>query len=189
MSSEEFSNSVMRLAETLVKELPIINEKAALNAYGMMKNRIINEGTIGENKSLGGYSDNPLPAFFFKDKAANSQGEAAYLKAKKSGEGISYNDWREANNRPTEHKTLSFTGTTLNDIGVAKQVVDGVKIVTIVGAKNTKTRSSGKSTSEIMDYLGEQVGDFLSPNTREQQITEKFINKEVDKIIKKSFKS
>lgn len=188
MSPEDFSNSVMRLAETLIKELPIINEKAALNAYAMMKNRITEEGTIGENKSLGGYSDNPLPAFFFKDKAENDQGEAAYLKAKKSGEGISYKKWREANNRLTDHKRLSFTGTTLNDIGVIKSLVNGTKVITSVGAKNTKTRKDDKSTSEIMNYLGDQVGDFLSPNTHEQQITEQFINKEVYKIIKKTFK-
>lgn len=188
MSPQEFSISVQKLAEALIKELPIINEKAAISAYGMMKNRIINEGTIGENKSLGGYSDNPLPAFFFKDKAANSQGEAAYLKAKKSGEGISYKDWREANNRPTDHKTLSFTGTTINDIGVVKSLVEGTKVITSVGAKNTKTRKDGKTTSEIMDYLGDQVGDFLAPNNQEQQITKTFIDKEVDKLIKKTFK-
>jgi len=188
MTSAQFSNMVTQLAQELVKELPVINEKAALNVYAMVKNRIINDGTIGENKSLGGYSDNPLPAFFFKDKAANSSGEAAYKKAKKSGEGISYKDWRAANNRPTDHKTLSFTGTTFNDIGVIKQLIDGTKVVTVVGAKNTKSRANGKTTSEIMDYLGEQVGDFLSPNTQEVQLITSFYNKEIDKIIKKTIK-
>jgi len=192
MTSEDFSKFAIQLAENLAKELPTINEKAALNAYGMVKNRVINDGTIGENKSLGGYSDNPLPTFWFIGKSANKSGDKALAKAleKENGKekGISYKRWREANNRPTDHKTLSFTGTTFNDIGVIKQLIDGTKVITIVGAKNTKNRENGKTTSEIMGYLGDQVGDFLSPNQAEVKLLENFYNKEIDKIIKRSIK-
>jgi len=194
MTSAEFSQMTMRLAEELRRELPIINEKAALNAYAMMKNRIINEGTIGENKSLGSYSDNPLPSWWFKGKALNKGGEKELIKSlrkeNKDGQdpGISYERWREANNLPTDHKTLSFTGTTLNDVGVTKSINEGTKVVTIVGAKNTKNRDNGKTTSDILNYLGDDYGDILAPNQAEQNLTFTFINKEVDKIIKRVIK-
>ena len=81
MTSAEFSQMTMRLAEELTRELPVINEKAALNAYAMMKNRIINDGTIGENKSLGEYSDNALPSWWFKGKALNKGGENELIKS------------------------------------------------------------------------------------------------------------
>lgn len=187
MKSEEFKSSVNKLSVLLAENLPVINEKMAINAYAMMKDRIINEGTIGDGKQLGEYSDNKLPAFFFKDKAANSSGQQFYLKAKKKGNGISYKEWREANNRPTDHVSLSFTGSTLNDIGVIKQLKDGVKVVTIVGAKNTKTRTNGKTTEQITEYLGDQYGDFLAPNDAEEKILKNFLENEVTKLIKQAF--
>lgn len=188
MTPSEFSHSLNKLSEVLIQELPAINEKIALNTYAMMKNRVINEGTIGEGKSLGKYSNNELPAFFFKDKAANSKGEAFYLKAKKEGKGISYEEWRKENNRPTDHVTLSFTGTTLNDFGVVKSLVQGKKIVTTVGAKNTKVRANGKTTSDIGGYLKEQYGDFLQPNKSEVMLIEKSLDTQVNQIIKNYFK-
>jgi len=194
MTSAEFSQMTMRLAEELTRELPVINEKAALNAYAMMKNRIINDGTIGENKSLGEYSDNALPSWWFKGKALNKGGEKELIKSlrkeNKDGQdpGISYKRWREANNLPTDHKTLSFTGTTLNDVGVTKSITEKDRVITIVGAKNTKNRDNGKTTSDILNYLGDDYGDILAPNQTEQNLTFTFINKEVDKIIKRVIK-
>lgn len=188
MTPNEFKQQLHNLSELMVQNLPTISEKMAVNAYAMMKSRVINEGTIGENKNLGEYSDNKLPSFFFKGKAANNSGETFYEKAKKSGEGISYKEWREANNRPTDHVTLSFTGTTFNDIGVVKQLVEGTKVVTIVASKNTKNRSNGKSTSEITSYLKDQYGDFLQPNQQEEKVLQQFLDNEVNKLIKQAFK-
>lgn len=188
MTPKEFEILVNSFSETLIKELPQINEKVAQNAYSLMKNRIINDGTIGENKSLGTYSDNELPSFYFKDKSANTSGEAYYLKAKKEGKSISYKKWREANNRPTDHVTLSFTGTTLNDIGVIKSLVEGTKVVTVVGAKNTKIRENGKTTSDIGGYLKDQYGDFLQPNNAEIQILENSLDTHLNILIKNLFK-
>jgi len=186
MDSKEFSKTLKSFSEKITEGLQPINEKVALNAYAMTKNRVINEGTIGDGKSLGGYSTNEMPAFFFKDKALNNSGEAFYEKKKKAGEGISYKEWREANNRPTDHVTLSFSGTTFNDIGVIKQLVDGVKVVTIVGPKNTKTRKGGETTSEIVGYLQERYGDFIKPNKEEEELLKATLSNEVNKLIKKS---
>lgn len=186
MDSNQFSQTLKSFSQKIIEGLQPINEKVALNAYAMAKNRIINDGTIGEGKSLGGYSDNELPSFFFKDKALNKKGEDFYLKKKKEGEGISYKEWREANNLPTDHVTLSFSGTTLNDIGVIKELKEGLRVVTIVGPKNTKNRLNGKTTFEVVGYLQERYGDFIKPNKEETKILEQTLNDEVNKLIKKS---
>ena len=188
MSPSEFNKKVELLGQLIQQGLPVINEKMALNGYALMRDRIQNEGTIGQNKSLGDYSDSELPAFFFKDKALNGGGENFYLKAKKDGKGISYKDWRRANNRPTDKVTLTFSGTTLKDIGVVKQVSDGNKVVTVIGPKNTKTRKDGKSTSDVVDFLGDRYGDFLEPNKEESAKLQKFLNNEVSNIINQVFK-
>ena len=188
MDASEFKAQLNNFSELVIRNLPTINEKMALNAYAMIKNRVVNDGTIGENKSLGGYSENDLPAYFFKNKALNKKGEEFYEKKQKKGEGISYKEWREMNNRPTDHVTLSMTGTTFNDIGVIKQLAEGTKVVTVVGAKNTKNRSNGKTTSEITSYLGDMYGDFLQPNNAEEKILQEFLDQELNKLIKQSFK-
>jgi hypothetical protein len=186
MDSKDFSANLKKLSNALIVALPVINEKVAVNAYALMRQRVIERGTIGEDQPLGTYSENPLPAFYFKDKALNNSGEAAYQKAKKSGEGISYADWRRVNNRPTDHVTLSFSGTTLNDIGVIKALQEGTKIITIVGAKNAKTRKSGKTTSDIIGYLQEQYGDFIKPNKQETELLKRTLTSEVNKVIKQN---
>lgn len=185
MDSSQFSQYLQKFSQQTIEALPAINEKVALNAYAMMRDRIVNKGTIGENESLGEYSDNPLPAFFFKGKALNNSGQAAYLKAQKSGDGLSYKDWRAANNRPTDHVTLSFSGTTFNDIGVVKVIQDGIRVSTQVGAKDTKSRESGLSTTEIVGFLKDQYGEFIRPNKEETAILKNTLTVEVNKLIQR----
>lgn len=195
MDSNQFSQTLKSFSQKIIEELPSINAKIALNAYGMTKDRIDEFGTIGENQSLGEYSDASIPLFFTKNgkvMAPFSSGERIkkardlYEKKKKAGEGMSYKEWRTANNLPTDHVTLSFSGTTINDIGVIKELKEGVRVVTIVGPKNTKTRLNGKTTSEIVGYLQERYGDFIKPNKEETKILEQTMNNEVSKLIKKS---
>lgn len=186
IEAKDFSKYLENLSKNLIEALPAINEKVAVNAYALMRQRVIEKGTIGEDKSLGEYSENPLPTFYFAGKALNSKGEKALEKAKKNGEGISYGEWRRANNRPTEHVTLSFSGATLNDIGVIKQIKEGIKTVTIVGPKNTKQRANGKSTSDIVGYLQEQYGDFIKPNKQETELLKATLTSEVNKVLKQN---
>ena len=187
MRPEDFHKAVETLGVLIQQNLPAINEKMALNAYAKMRDRIQNEGTIGEDKSLGKYSENELPAFFFKGKSLNAKGEEFYLKAKKKGKGISYADWRKANNRPTDKVNLTFSGTTLQDIGVVRQINQDNRVVTVVGPKNTKTRKDGQSTEDIVDHLGDMYGDFLEPNREEEAELQKFLNNETMKLIKQVF--
>lgn len=191
MTPAEFENMLENFTAALAVEMPIINEKMALNAYAMMKDRIINEGTIGEGKSLGTYSDNKLPAFYFTGKSTNKGADALLAKEldkENKGEGISYKEWRQANNRPVDHVTLSFTGTTLNDIGVVRRAAEVGLVITTVGPKNTKTRSNGKTTEEIAGYLADQYGDILAPSAEEKEILQRFLDKEFQKIISRFIK-
>lgn len=195
MDSNQFSQTLKSFSQKIIEGLQPINKKVALNAYAMAKDRIDEFGTIGEGKSLGEYSDNKIPLFFRKNgnlQAPYSSGELVktahdfYLKRKESGEGISYKEWRTANNLLTDHVKLSFSGTTLDDIGVIKELKEGLRVVTIVGPKNTKNRLNGKTTSEVVGYLQERYGDFIKPNKEETKILEQTLNNEVNKLIKKS---
>lgn len=194
MSADEFDSAVNRLSAMITDQLPAINEKMALDASAMVKDRILNTGIKADGSSLGEYSDNRLPTFFFKDKELNKAGENFYLSRKKkdaknANPGISYKEWREANNRPTDHVTLSFSGTTLRDVGVIKQLVSGARISTAVGPKNTKLRGNGDTTEKITDeYLAPRYGNFMEPNSAEKEKLKTYLTGEVNKIINETFR-
>lgn len=169
MKANELGNKIKQFNELLVLEMPRINETVALNAFALVRNRINNTGTLGNGNSMGGYSTTELPAFFFNGKSLNNSGDKFVEKAKKSGEKISYKEFREANNRPTDHVTLNFSGDMWKDIGVVKEYVTGTKIVTVIGAKNTKVRSkSGLTTDTIMEGHNAHYGDFLEVSNDEE---------------------
>lgn len=189
MKADQFPSAMNKLSELITAAMPAINEKVALDGAAMVKDRIINTGINANGTSLGTYSERELPSFFFKDKALNNSGQKAYEDAKKNGEGISYKKWREANNRTTDHVTLSFSGTTMRDVGVRKQLIEGTKVITSIGAKNTKIRSNGDSTETIVDeYLQPRYGNFMQPNDTETKILKNNLENEIKKLINESFK-
>lgn len=206
MEAHEFTASVEKLRVLLTTNLPTINEEMALDATAMIKDRVVNEGTNAQGSSFGKYSTNEIPLFFKKNgklmapfsNPLNDSGEAFFLsvakqnvKRRKKGEaprGISYEQWRQANNRPTDHVTLSFTGTTMKDIGVVRQIVSDTKIITNVGPKNTKTRKNNVSTETVVEGLGDRFGNFLEPNPEEVEKLKTYLQKQVEKLIHESFK-
>lgn len=183
----------------LMKEVPRINEGLALNAYALIKDRIQNEGLTGES-----YSTNEIPLFFRKggktiapfSNAKNKAGENFFLKKVKTNaklpkneqEGISYKEWREANNLQSNHVDLKFTGETWKDIGVVKTIVSHDKITTTVGAKNTKVRKYGTTTSEVLEGLGDRYGNFLQPTKEQEEMLTKALEQKITNLINKSFK-
>lgn len=190
MANESLKDKINQFSALLVNEMPRINESVALNAYALVRDRIINDGTNGEGASLGSYSDNDLPLFFYTGKSLNAGGEAAVEKAKKDKKGLSYKEFRQANNRPTDHVTLNFSGQMWKDVGVIKQIVSGTKIVTVVGAKNTINRFSGKksiTTDDILEGNRDRYGDFLEVNDSEQTDLAKTYDSLLQKLIDKTF--
>jgi len=65
MKPNEFSEKIKSFSQALLVEMPKINASVAMNAFGMVADRIRNEGIDGKGKSLGTYSENPLPLFFY----------------------------------------------------------------------------------------------------------------------------
>ena len=190
MRPEEFKAKQQQFNQALLTELPRINESIAKNAYALIRDRIINEGKKGDGSSLGKYSDTELPLFFYKGKSLNAGGEKAIEKAKKERRGLSYEDFREANNRPTDHKTFNFSGQMWRDIDVIKQQVQGGVIITTVGAKNTIARTSGNKTIDtdtIMEGLRDQSGDFLAVSQSEEDLLAITYDTELQKLIDKHF--
>jgi hypothetical protein len=206
LNINQFRERVAALLNALPEEIQRINNGLALSAIAEVRRRLIDRGIDGDGKSLGTYSTNPLPTFFFTNKGTGSGADkklesviaAKKKQAKSTGEkfkGVSYKEFREINNLPTAHVTLSFTGETLGDLGVVSEVIENLKIVTTVGAKNTKSKARynakgqkiGQDTSEqILDYLGEMYGeDLLGLTPAEEKNLGAALDDELQKLFDK----
>ena len=203
ISIDDFKKNIETFLAQLPNEIARVNNGIALSTIPFIKDRLISQGVDGKGKSLGKYSTSPLPSFFFTHKGLGSGADdkfKALEKRKKKSEGkgykgISYTEFRELNNRPVDHVTLSFTGETLNDIGVVEIRHDGNIIVTEVGSLATKTKAKynakgdkvGENTTEkILDFLGERYGaDLLAVNEEEEKVMAEAFDDELQLIVNK----
>jgi len=189
LTVEQFKSRVQNMLANLPEEVQRLNDGIALSMIPLIVNRLVDLGEDGKGKKLGNYSTNPLPTFFYLHRGTGSGADAkldAAVKRKRKQEGkdfkgISYKEFREINNLPTQFVTLSFTGETLADIGVVSNVANGLVIVTTIDAqgKSTKAKYDSKgnakgtiTSAEILDFLSERFGEnLLALNEEEERQT------------------
>lgn len=180
MDINQFNDKVNAMLTALPQAVQTINEGLALSAIPLIVNRLVDLGTDGAGKKLGTYSTNPLPTFFYLHKGLGSGADAkleALVKKRRKEEGenfkgISYKEFREINNRPTNFVTLSFTGETLGDIGVLSNVINGFVVITTIGEQNKVSKKSGNktiTTKQVLEYLSERYGTNLLALNEEEQ--------------------
>lgn len=122
-----------------------------LDGLAMIKKRVVTDGKNPDGAAYDEYSDNPLPAWYFKGKSRAEQlagGEKTYTNSGFSppykkmveqklkegaqsfhGLGWSYEEWREANNLQTDFKDFSFTGKMWKNIRVILKVNTGKGVI------------------------------------------------------------
>lgn len=186
LNIEEFISKVNEMLGALPRSVAEINEGLAASAIPMIIDRLTELGTDGKGKKLGTYSDNPLPTFFYLHKGTGSGADQALesaikKKRKEQGKnfkGISYKEFRELNNRPTNFVTLSFTGETLADLGVIQTLIESTVVVVMVGAQNKTTKATRDAkgnikgritTGQVLEYLGERYGENILALTGDEE--------------------
>jgi len=187
MNIQEFNNSVNAFMSDLESQAPIINAGITRSGLSLIHNRILNDGIEGKS-----YSTNPLPSFFFTGKSISAGGEAKVKaiekKNKKLGiSGISYSDFRDANNLQTNHVDLRLSGDMWRDMDVLESS-GTLKVTTIAGSKNSITYKDGQTTGQVVGYLAERYGDFLTPTKQEETILDNALDEELQNIINQHFK-
>lgn len=200
ISIKEYNENVNKFLILLPTEVKRINQSIALIAVRDIKKRLIEDGKTGEGKDLGQYSERPIsPGLLFGSGLGSGADEkvAAYLKQQKKSNpnepaGISYKKFRELNDRPTDHVTLSLTGETLNDISVIEEVTLGGLVVTSVGSRNSKskdvynkkgTKTGTVGTADVLDQLGLRYGDILAVTKAEEEEYQQVFDDELQELI------
>lgn len=182
----QFNQKVGAMLGALPDYLVRSNAILGRTALSLVRSRLINQGEDATGKKFGSYSSNPLPTFFFTHKGLGSGADKAfdaYVKKQrkllgKNFKGVSYEEFRRLNNRPTDFVTLSFTGETLNDLDVLESKQNGRVINTIVGSKNSIKKAKYKAdgtnagtigTEDVLEHLANKYGDLLALSEKEEQ--------------------
>ena len=200
MTIEEYDKNVIKFLNQLPRNVQRINRSLALTTIPLIKKRLIDQGVTGEGKSLGKYSEKPLSPGLLLNSGLGIGADRkvqSYMKQQKkanteSPATISYKKFRELNNRPIEHVTLSFTGETLNDISIISNTVQGSYVITEVASRNSKSKDvynkKGKKTGtvgtgDVLESLGDRYGDLLSLTPKEEQEIAEAFDDEIQTLI------
>lgn len=200
LNIEQFLINIRNMINTIPEEVQRISIVMSASAIPLITNRLIDRGLKGDGQSLGEYSTNPLSPNLFLNKGLGSGADEKvkqYVARQKKNNpnqppGISYKTFRELNNLPVEHVTLSFTGETLGDLGVLQTTFSNGKVITEVGSKNSKTkevfnkrgRKTGTvGTGDVLDQLQDRYGDILSLTTEEEEAIDEIFDFELQQFV------
>lgn len=135
MSIEDAISRIERM-ERNIRNVADLARAPALDLAQAVADRVIEEGRDHEGAAFSPYSDVPLPAFFYFNRSANQGGEAKVRAAAKKKRGVSYRDFRDFNNRPTNIKNFSFTNQMWRSFGVVEVGGTGGLLTVTLGAKD-----------------------------------------------------
>ncbi len=185
MNINEFNSAVELFIGELQSKAPIINASITRSGLSLIQDRILNDGVNGVR-----YSSNKLPTYFFTNKSISTGGEAkvksiAKKNTKSGTPGISYEEFRTANNLQTNHVDLKLSGDMWRDMDVLEGSRTGFKFITEAGSKNSITYPDGQKTGDVVGYLAERYGDFLTPTKEEEAILDNALDEEIQNLIDK----
>lgn len=139
MSIDEIIKRLERIERALANPEQLA-QQPALDLAQAVADRVIEEGRSAEGDKFSAYSDVDLPAFFYFNRSANQAGEGRVRQAAKERKSISYRDFRNYNNRPTDKKNFSFTQDMWRNFGVRSIVGAGGNLSIVLGAKSESAR-------------------------------------------------
>lgn len=173
-----FSQSLLGVQKGLAEALPTILQGAALTTFAKIRNRIQETGVGNNGQAYPVYSQNELPGFFFEGKG-NAKGKAAVKKAEKEGRGISYEEFKSANNGPASVKfrNLTLSGDMWRNIGITGTDQEKQGLVVSISGETQFAKNK-------MKYNSKQVGDFMSASKKEEAEATKDFQSEVDTVLK-----
>jgi hypothetical protein len=154
MLIKQFIKLLDSLKNDLIAERPNETLLIAKEALALIRRRIQTEGEDLNGSQLGHYSDMPLPAFYFDNKSINASGAKAVAAAKKKGVGLSYKDFRRANNLPTDKVTLTFSGAMWREMDVQLTENNPNKTTAVIEPRTARSR-------QVALYNSERYGNIL----------------------------
>lgn len=135
----------------------------ALDAWALVKSRIINRGEKADGSRFGNYSRAVVPYYYYLGKETNRNNRKAVEDLlQQVGYWASYTDWRRVNNLPVDKINLSFTNKMFrNTFPVVTDSAPRRIVITL--------KSSTRNEQDKVNYLSERFGNILDLSKDEEK--------------------
>lgn len=153
----EFANRINSIISDLQETRTSESVQIATEAVALVRRRVQNEKENSDGNSFGQYSETPVPKWFFKGKSLSAGAE----KRVQSGKFfISYADFRDENNLPSDDIDFTFSGDMWRNTGVTDVQQTETETSVTIGGQTSRAR-------ELHGYHAERFGSLLQLNTDE----------------------
>lgn len=173
-----FINKLQLIRQDITANRPTETLLMAKELLALVRRRIQNTGRDYNEQPLGSYSDNDLPAFFYYNKSLNASGEQAVKKAQKAGTGLSYKEFRRANNRQTEFVDLNFSGTMWREYDAEIIAANDLSATARINPRTPRSQN-------VAGYNAKRYGEFIRPTDNERKMLIQANRERVLKSLKK----
>lgn len=162
----------------MAEGLPEIMQTVAKDAQALVRGRIQEQGEDFQNNKLPPYSTTEVPSFFYFRKATNQAGRSIVKQRQKEKRGLSYRDFKAANNgaASVEKTNLTFTGDMWRGFQIIKQGDVGGNYIVTLGGKS-------KGADNKIGWNSERYGDILRLTKEEEDLLEETFDAELQRII------
>jgi hypothetical protein len=162
----------------MAESIPSIMQIVAKDAQALVRGRIQEEGEDYQNKRLPPYSETEVPAFFYYRKATTEAGRNIVIQRQKEKRGVSYKDFKSANNgaASVEVTNLTFTGDMWRQFQIIKEGDVGGNYVVTLGGKT-------KGSDNKIGWNSERYGDILMLAKEEEELLDQTFDDELQRVI------
>lgn len=167
---EGFNREMVAIQKGFAEYIPKVLQAESLTLFAKIRNRIQEKGIDSNGKSYPLYSQNELPTFFFEGKATNGGGRNAIKKANNENRGLSYEEFKSANNGPksVQVRNLTFTGQMWRGFGITDVLQEKTGIQVVIEGETQGAKDKAR-------WNAAKIGDFLQPSQKEDaEITADF---------------
>lgn len=187
MDLEEFSRRMKGAANEMRQNAPRDTFKIASDLLALISSRVINRGVDADGSSFSGYSDYPLPAYYFlsgrsgkKKTTRGNEREAVREFREQYGRDTSYKNWREFHGLQTNHKDFAFTNRMWKNMVVVPVEQGELNNVFRFGSKDPEDE-------KVMGYHQAKY-KFLNPNKSEIDMALQANKERFNKVLEKWLK-
>ena len=160
MNTDQFIQAIRKTKAQLLAQRQSDAILIGKESLALVRRRIQNTGEDSFGSDFEGYSDNPLPPFFFIGKSVNASGENRVRRAQKEGTGLSYKEFRQANNRRTDIVDLTFTGAMWREMDVFIQSNENTSTTVSIKPRTERSR-------KVAAFNSERYGNILRMSKNE----------------------
>lgn len=158
----DFNSEIVDMQRSLAEFIPKELQRISLTTFAKIRNRIQETGKDSKGAQYPKYSDNELPTFFFENKATNSGGRAAIKKAEEENRGLSYEEFKSANNGPKSvaYRNLTLSGNMWRDHGITSTEQESTGLVVTISGETQSAKDKAR-------WNATQIGDFMRVSDKE----------------------